>query len=169
MKRIILLLPLFVLLISSARSQNITIAKGKVSINKVTVTPGWTIADFVKGFGPKAGYVEGFTNVHHLENAGVLLYEKGTSDTVSEVQVYMTANELTPETGVGLFKGVLKIEGNIISAVNTPAAVTGLLTGWQSVETYGEHYFKFTNGNMYLFIRFTDDELKIDEISFGQH
>lgn len=155
------------LCLSYCEAQNISITNGNVKVGKTKISSEWKLDEFKKAFGPKSGYVDGFTNVHHLENAGVLLYEDGTTDLVNAVTLFMFETGKEDQKTVGVYKGVVKIDGKVIPINTTPEAITGLLTNWKSAKTYGEHVYRFKSDDKYIYFYFSEDEKTLTKINFG--
>ncbi|MDQ3111912.1 MAG: hypothetical protein M3R17_18655 [Bacteroidota bacterium] len=151
---------------------NVTVKKGKFTINSVKMIPVWQLAACEKALGPEDRSKDGYNITHTYDDLSVVLFEpkvgeKG-SGTISEIQFYITLpSDPASLAPTRAYKGKMKIGNLTVSAEMTPAQMRKGLKGWKETESYTDHNFRMAQNGLYVYFLFNDAETKLIKVSIG--
>ncbi len=182
MKKTITTFILFLSIVNGALAQissgdiAINLQKGKFSINRSTVTPGWDLSSATNVLGKNDRLKPGFNITHTYDELGIVLFEPTTGDKaptghMSEFQVYLSApDETNTVIPSGLFRGSITVDNIQITRNSTMANLRKMLLayGYTESQSYTEHNFRFASAGIYMYILCDASEMRVIKVSMGK-
>jgi hypothetical protein len=161
------------MMVEAQDAPKIQIKKKKFMVGKFNVTDSWPLSGLTATLGSDYRRKEGYNITYTYDNNGIVLFEstnsnKQPSGSVSEVQVYFVVkseNEVMPRSS---YPKLVKIDKLLVDENLTPSMMLAKLSGWKKTDSYIEHSFRMSNGPLYIYFQFTDDEQKLQKISIGR-
>jgi len=150
----------------------ISLAAGKLSINKVELSKNWKLAPVVSVLGSGGRTREGVNSTHSYDAEGIVLFEKildkRSTGEISEVQVYFSEGEKNNVTPTGYYTGKLEIEKKQIDIDLPLEKLRNILWEYTESNSYSPHNYRFAKNGIYLYVQYDDDDLEIRKVSFGK-
>lgn len=150
----------------------VKVKKGNISVQGTKVVPGWSLNTFKTALGEPDRSRDGYNNTYTYDNLSVVLFEKKSdkkgTGIVNEFQLHYKVsdpNDVTPN-GNG-FKGSLKIDKLVVTSSLTPELMQSKLKAWKKTDSYIEHSYRMSNGPLYIYFQFNENETGLEKVSIG--
>lgn len=173
MKRTILYLSVaFLLGCGSLFAQpSVSVKKGKVSVNGVTVTPGWQLKPLLDKLGAGYRLYDGYNRVYTYDAYGLAFFEKqgdngAGSNELLEIQVFFAPIEgnIPPKY---TFAGTATVENVKLGANLAAQNLLPQLKKYKQTESYTEHNYRLAYKGVYVYFLFNDSEQGLVKVSVG--
>jgi hypothetical protein len=114
------------------------------------------------------------SKTHTYDNKGIIFWEKiqdkKPSGKVTEVQINYVLSDMGQKTPSGTFSGSLSIEKIIVNKAISVADLKNALkkwTGGAADNIVQKHIFRYSNGTVYIWFQFNNEETELQWLSIG--
>ena len=151
---------------------NGSVRDGEFTLNRAEIEKKWKVKPVVSILGKAERPKDGSNKTHTYDRHGIVLFEKQTggipSDSLLEVQFYLS--EVTPNTvtPTGIYKGNFSIEKVSITKDFTSTDLKEKLKDYKHTDSYMEHVYRISKMGLYIFFQYSDDEQTLQKISIGK-